>query len=186
MAVRHFMLSDENQAMVLETMNQALAQEYTPGLLCTIQKIIDTQWYYYWMNDMKKEEYADKVFAKDFKGVYTDCSPIPYTPDGWARGAKYTNSFMNTAHMGHQPLIWLIDDTHARGLFLFESRMTYLDNPSEEVEHYLVYCHDFIKEEDGAWRISVYRLLTTRMYGDLREGTIFPPDDYALPGREKV
>ena len=54
-------------------------------------------------------------------------------------------------HMGHQPMIWLIDDTHARGVFQYEDHMCYYDN-SEVLQGWLVYCDDFVKGDDGAWR----------------------------------
>lgn len=70
-----------------------------------------------------------------------------------ARNAKWCNKDMQTMHMGHQPMIWLIDDTHARGVFQYEDHMCYYDN-SEVLQGWLVYCDDFVKGGDGAWRIQ--------------------------------
>ena len=86
-------------------------------------------------------------------------------------------------HMGHQPMIWLIDDTHARGVFQYEDHMCYYDN-SEVLQGWLVYCDDFVKGSDGAWRIQKLRMAYREMDGSFRS-TMVPkdwvPDEWDTP-----
>ena len=86
-------------------------------------------------------------------------------------------------HMGHQPMIWLIDDRHARGVFQYEDHMCYYDN-SEVLQGWLVYCDDFVKGDDGAWRIQKLRMAYREMDGSFRS-TMVPkdwvPDEWDTP-----
>lgn len=148
MAIKNIVLTEEERGMILEVMREARKQEYTPEKLCQLQKILDTQYYYWWMNDMKAEEDAKDLFAKDFDAYCTGFGAYPCSAYGWALSAKYGNSFMNTAHMGHQPLVWLKDESHAKGIFFFESAMNYIDNPSDALKQFYVYCNDFEKQSD--------------------------------------
>jgi hypothetical protein len=60
---------------------------------------------------------------------------------------------MQTMHMGHQPMIWLIDENHARGVFQYEDHMCYYDD-CEVLQSWMVYCDDFVKGEDGKVRYT--------------------------------
>ena len=184
MATTHFILSDEEEKMVLEVMEKVRRQQYTPERLCRMQNILDAQYYYWWMNDMKKEEYGLDLYTKDFTSYCSGYGDLNCTPLEQCRNAKYCNQFLNTMHMGHQPMIWLIDDTHARGIFLFESHMTYQDDPEEILQQFCIYCNDFLMEDDGVWRISAYRLIFRKQCGELHSNIINPPKGYQFENWE--
>lgn len=184
MSRKLFEFSPEERAMILEVVQNTRNQKYTPETLCEIQSILDTQYYYYWCNDLKKEERLMKdYFEEDFTSYWPGIGYYKNPPLNWCRDGKYINSFMNTAHMAHNPMIWLQDETHARGVFFFESNMTYPDR-EELLEHFFVYCHDFVKHENGKWYLSVYRLIGTKQYGEPKEGTINAPEGYEFPDWE--
>lgn len=172
--------SAEEREMILEVMRKVRDQPCTPESLCEIQKILEAQWYYYWCNDMKKEEYLLDYFEEGFTSYYPGIGYYKVSPLEWCRNGKYVNSFMNTAHMAHNPMIWLQDATHARGIFFFESNMAYPDQ-EQPLEHFFVYLHDFVRHDDGKWYLSVYRLIGTKQYGDMKEGTMTAPEGYVFP-----
>lgn len=180
-----FELTDYEKGLIIEVLKNARKQEYTPEMLCEVQKIIETQYFYWWMNDLKKEELAKEIFEDELDCYCTGVGEYKTTVKGWAIGAKYCNSFINTAHMGHQPLIWLQDESHAKGIFFFESNMNYLDNKDQH-EQFYVYCHDFVKREDGRWAIKAYRLIQTKLHGVSRPETWVAPADYEFPAWEEV
>lgn len=180
-----FALTEYERNMVLGVMKNVRKQTYTPEKLCEIQKIIDTQYFYWWMNDLKKEELANEIFEDDLECYCTGVGPYQTTALGWATGAKYCNAFINSAHMGHQPLVWLQDETHAKGIFFFESNMNYLDS-KEQHEHFFIYCHDFVKRPNGRWAISAYRLFQTKLHGEIRPETLIAPEGYVFPDWEEI
>ncbi len=153
------------KALVIEVMQKSRCQQYTPETLCKLQKIIETQYYYYWCMDMKKEEYAADLFTNDF--VYDCFGEQDISGKGQAMRSKYVNRNMCTMHMSHQPLIWLIDDKTARGIFLYEDHHTYKDNTT--VQNYSIYCDDFRLCDDGLWRISKMRIGFRKMDGQFKE-----------------
>ena len=81
---------------------------------------------------------------------------------------------MQTMHMGHQPMIWIQDETHARGIFQYEDHMCYFDDASV-CEGWAVYCEDFVKR-DGVWYISRHRMAYRQMDGTYKNP--FPPKDW--------
>ncbi len=156
--------------MVVEVMKHARSQSYTPPQLCERQKIIDAQFFYYWAMDMKKEEYICDLFTEDF--TYRCYVENKTAPKDQAMRSKYVNRNMMTMHMSHNPLIWLISDTEARGIFLYEDNNTYRES-KQTAEGFSVYCDDFRKCEDGIWRISTMRIGYRKMEGEL--------EDYDVP-----
>ena len=156
MATRNIPFPDKVRDMVLDVITHVRRQEYTPEQLCQLQKIIECKYFYWWCMDMKKEEYVMELFTDDFR-YYLNGHLAVKDKLLQARNAKWCNKDMQTMHMGHQPMIWLIDDTHARGVFQYEDHMCYYDN-SEVLQGWLVYCDDFVKGDDGAWRIQKLRI----------------------------
>lgn len=173
-------MSQEEKDMIFEVMVNARKQTYTPERLCDLQKIVDTQYLYWWMNDLNKEQFAKEIFEENIDCYCTGVGKYPSTAYGWAINAKWCNSFINSAHMGHQPIVWFQDDTHARGIFFFESNMNYWDN-KEQHEHFYIYLHDFTKHDDGQWKISAYRLIQTKLHGVMRPETFVAPEGYKFP-----
>ena len=153
------------EELVIEIMKNVRCQKYTSEKLCDLQNIIDTQFFYYWSMDMKKEEYACDLFTDDF--VYRCFSEAPTEPKSQALRSKFVNRNMMTMHMSHNPLVWLINDTEARGIFLYEDNNTYTDG--DTVEGFSMYCNDFRKCEDGIWRISKMRIAYRKMNGKLHD-----------------
>ena len=151
--------------MIIEVMQNARRQQYTPETLCQLQKIIEAKYFYYWSMDMKKEEYVCDLFTEDFK--YYCFQEQDITPKEQAVRSKYVNRDMSTMHMCHQPLIWLMSETTARGIFLYEDSHTYKDD-NKSVDNYAIYCDDFRLCPDGVWRISHLRLGYRKMNGELR------------------
>lgn len=186
MSMKHFEMTADESQLIVETIVNARKQKYTPEKLCDLQKIIDAQYFYWWMNDMKVEEQAKKLFRKPFNAYCTGFGGYQSTPLSWAKNAKFCNAFMTSSHMGHNPMVWFMDETHARGVFLFESHFTYNDNPEDLVELFLVYVDDFEKDEDGQWNISDYRLIQTKLSGEQRPETLLAPEDYKIPGWDEV
>ena len=70
MAVKAISGSDKDQELIIDTLKHARRQEYTPQRLCELQKIIETQYYYWWIMDMKKEEFCLELFDEDFQYYY--------------------------------------------------------------------------------------------------------------------
>lgn len=166
MAVKNIPFSEKFRARVVEVMQHVRRQQYTPELLCEHQKILECMYFYWWSMDMKKEEYATEFFADDFS--YWNGRVITRDPKQQALTSKWSNHAMQTMHMGHQPMIWIMDDTHARGIFQYEDHMSYLDD-GETCEGWAVYCEDFVKSADGVWRISRHRMAFRQMDGTYRD-----------------
>ena len=124
MATRNIPFPDKVRDMVLDVIKHVRRQEYTPAQLCQLQKIIECKYFYWWCMDMKKEEYVMELVTDDFR-YYLNGHLAGKDKLLQARNAKWCNKDMQTLHMGHQPMIWLIDDTHARGVFQFEDHMCY-------------------------------------------------------------
>ena len=127
MATRNIPFPDKVRDMVLDVIKHVRRQEYTPEQLCQLQKIIECKYFYWWCMDMKKEEYVMELFTDDFR-YYLNGHLAVKDKLLQARNAKWCNKDMQTMHMGHQPMIWLIDDTHARGVFQYEDHMCYYDD----------------------------------------------------------
>ena len=172
MATFNVPFNEEFRGWVIEVMKNVRRQQYTPELLCEHQKILETMYFYWWSMDMKKEEYAMEFFSDDF--MYWNGAPGVTDKKVQALTSKWCNRVMQTMHMGHQPLIWIIDDTHARGIFQYEDHMCYFDD-METCEGWAVYCEDFVKE-DGVWKISRHRMAYRQMDGFYRDP--IPPEDW--------
>ena len=153
-------LKKKERERILEVVLNARKQQYTPELLCEFQKIIDTKYYYWWLMDMKKEEYAIKLFTDDFR-CYHNGQLAANDPLTQAKHAKWSNLPMVTSHMGHQPLIWIIDDCHAKGVFQYEDHHVYKED-GYNVETRVIYCDDFVKDEEGVWHIKTMRMYQYR------------------------
>ena len=160
-----FKTDPKMREMITEVMKNARRQTYTPETLCQLQKILETQYFYYWSMDMKKEEYVCDLFTEDF--VYSCFGEKGTAPRQQALRSKYVNRNMSTMHMCHQPLVWLMSDNTARGIFLYEDNHSYADGGN--VENYAVYCDDFRKCGDGVWRINELRMCYRKMNGELRD-----------------
>ena len=81
-------------------------------------KIVDAQYFYWWMNDLKHEEWAEPLFEKEIDCWYNRRRRIQEHPDGLGARREVLQRLLNSAHMGHNPLVWFMDDDHARGVFL--------------------------------------------------------------------
>ena len=137
MATRNIPFPDKVRDMVLDVITHVRRQEYTPEQLCQLQKITECKYFYWWCMDMKKEEYVMELFTDDFR-YYLNGHLAVKDKLLQARNAKWCNKDMQTMHMGHQPMIWLIDDTHARGVFQYEDHMCYYDdNEVLQVIHHI-------------------------------------------------
>ncbi|BDF34188.1 hypothetical protein CE91St62_22530 [Lachnospiraceae bacterium] len=181
MAVKIMSREQKDDALIMEVIRNARKQDYTPDLLCELQKVVETKYYYWWLMDMKKEECARELFAKDFSYYYNG---YLVTEDGaeQAKTSKWTNSSLVTMHMGHQPMVWLIDQTHARGIFQYEDHHVSIEDGSV-IETWMVYCDDFKKYEDGSWHISTMRMYPKQSDGRYRNP--FPPDGWTPEGWEQ-
>lgn len=157
----------KTKEMVLEVIKNVRRQEYTPEKLCQLQKVIECKYFYWWCMDMKKEEYAEELFTDDFVFV-NGGKVVSRDKKQQATNAKWSNKDMQTMHMGHQPMVWLIDDTHARGVFQYEDHMCYYADGAV-VENWMVYCDDFEKGDDGVWRISRLRMAVREKDGNYRD-----------------
>lgn len=171
----------EREPLLFDTVLHARRQQYTPERLCVLQKVIETQYYYYWLMDLKKEEYAVDLFGPDFRYFYNNYE-VKLTGEQQALRSKWVNSQMVTMHMCHQPLVWLMDDAHARGIFQYEDHNVYRED-GQVVESWTVYCNDFTKNADGVWQISTLRLYQKQ--GDGRFRNINPPEGWKPDDWEK-
>lgn len=175
MAVTAIPFDPKIEELALEVMRNVRLQEYTPEKLCQMQKVLEAKYYYWWCMDMKKEEYVMELFTEDF--TYYCFAPTPNNRAMQARAAKWVNAPMQTMHMGHQPMIWMMDETHARGLFQYEDHHVYVEGEHEVVEGWMVYCDDFVRDEKGVWHISALRMGYRQMDGSFRQ-PVAPPDDW--------
>ena len=172
MAVFNIPFNEEFRGMVIDVMKHDRRQQYTPEMLCEHQKILECMYFYWWSMDMKKEEYATELFDDDFE--YWNGRPGTTDKKKQAMVSKWCNRNMQTMHMGHQPMIWLQDENHARGIFQYEDHMCYFDD-SSVCQGWAVYCEDFVKR-DGVWRISRHRMAYKQMDGTYKDP--FPPKDW--------
>ena len=103
------------------------------------------------------------------------------TDDGayQALTSKWVNSAMVTMHMGHQPLVWLMDENNARGVFQYEDHHVYKEDDSV-VETWMVYCDDFEKDSGGTWHITTMCMYQKQADGRYRDP--FPPKDWVPEG----
>ena len=166
MAFKVRTLKPKERDRILEVVLNARRQQYTPELLCEFQKIIETKYYYWWLMDLKKEEYAVELFTKDFR-CYHNGQLAAKNPITQAKHAKWSNLPMVTSHMGHQPLVWIIDESHARGVFQYEDHHVYTED-GYTVETRVIYCDDFVKEEDGCWHSHTMRMYQYQTNGEYR------------------
>lgn len=180
MALKVIPFDPKIHEMTLEVIKNVRAQEYTAEKLCQLQKVIEAKYYYWWIMDMKKEEYACELFSEDFS--YYCGRKSPNNRKQQAMASKWVNAPMQTMHMGHQPMVWLIDDTHARGVFQYEDHHAYEDG--YVVEGWMVYCDDFVKDEKGVWHISCLRMGYRQMDGSFRDPV--PPQDWVPQEWEEV
>lgn len=174
MAVKAISGSDKDQELIIDTLKHARRQEYTPQRLCELQKIIETQYYYWWIMDMKKEEFCLELFDEDFQYYYNGYLAST-KPEEQARTSKWVNAPLATMHMGHQPLVWLMDEKNARGIFQYEDHQVYRES-GEIVETWMVYCNDFCKDEKGIWHIKTMRMI--KRQADGRYHDINPPEGW--------
>lgn len=183
MAVKARTLTSKERDRILEVVLNARKQKYTPELLCELQKIIETKYYYWWLMDMKKEEYALELFSEDFRYFYNGRLAAK-DPLSQAKNAKWSNLPLVTSHMGHQPLVWIIDSHHARGVFQYEDHQVYRED-GYVVETWMIYCDDFIKDEEGNWHIQTMRMCQCQTDGQYRNPIPpknWKPDDWdSLP-----
>lgn len=174
MAVKAISGSSKDQELIIDTLKHARRQEYTPQRLCELQKIIETQYYYWWIMDMKKEEFCLELFDEDFQ-YYFNGYLAASKPEEQARSSKWVNARLSTMHMGHQPLVWLMDEKNARGIFQYEDHQVYRES-GEVVETWMVYCNDFCKDEEGVWHIKTMRMIQRQADG--RYHDINPPEGW--------
>ena len=146
--------------LIVEVMVGARTQQYTPDRLCELQKVVEAQYFYWWSMDMKKEEFCTELFTDDF--TYYCFGPQKISAEEQARRSKFVNEKLSTSHMGHQPLVWFLSDTEARGIFEYEDFHMYVDDKTAV-------------SSDGAWRISAMRLAYKKMNGAYR-ATDIPAD----------
>ncbi|BDF04448.1 nuclear transport factor 2 family protein [[Clostridium] hylemonae] len=178
MSVKIISKDEKDRELIMETVRNARNQDYTPEMLCELQKVIETKYYYWWLMDMKGEEYAPDLFGRNF---HYFCNGHPVTDDGayQALTSKWVNSAMVTMHMGHQPLVWLMDENNARGVFQYEDHHVYKEDDSV-VETWMVYCDDFEKDSGGTWHITTMRMYQKQADGRYRDP--FPPKDWVPEG----
>lgn len=163
MGIKIIPMDPQLHEMATEVMRKSREQVYTPETLCALQKVIEAQYYYWWCMDMKKEEWAGAdLFTDDFS--YYCFGPQTVTGPEQAQRSKTVNAPMATSHMGHQPLVWLMSDTEARGIFQYEDYNLYTED-KELVRGWAVYIDDFVKGADGKWRMKNLRLMYTKMEG---------------------
>ena len=182
MAITLVPFDPKNEELILEVIKHVRRQTYTPEKLCQLQKIIETKYHYWWCNDMKKEEYLLELFSKDFTGTFNGY-PTGADAMAQAKTSKWCNAPMVTMHLGHQPLVWLIDDDHARGIFQYEDHMVYRED-GYEVRSWMVYIDDFIRDEEGVWHIQVMRMAQKQLDGNYRD--ITPPEGWVPEKWEEV
>ncbi len=166
MSVKLIREDAELRSLILETMDKARAQRLTPESLCDYMGVLDAQHYYWWCMDMKVEERAKDLFSDEFS--YHCFGPQNVSADEQIERSKSVNAPMVTSHMGHQPMLWLKSATEARGIFRYEDDHVYVDGDKERVRSWAVYVNDFVKGEDGLWRISALRLSYSKMEGKYR------------------
>lgn len=160
--------------MIVEVIQNVRKQQYTPETLCQLQKIIETKYYYWWIMDMKKEEWGCELFKENLQASFGEWEyELPGAEQ--ALEAKWVNKDMQTMHMGHQPLVWLIDENHARGIFQYEDSMCYFsDNYTSKT--CMMYCDDFEKDENGVWHITALRMCQREQDNPLRLDDQRPAD----------
>ena len=171
MAVKAISGSDKDQELIIDTLKHARRQEYTPQRLCELQKIIETQYYYWWIMDMKKEEFCLELFDEDFQYYYNAIWHQPTRRTG--QDIQMGQCASGNDAYGPSALVWLMDEKNARGIFQYEDHQVYRES-GEVVETWMVYCNDFCKDEKGIWHIKTMRMI--KRQADGRYHDINPPE----------
>lgn len=157
---------------VIELAQKILADAgkgYTPYQLGEIPKILDTKHKYWWCVDMMFEDLLAECFAEPFN-YYANGKKVAdvKTPkEQAAKAHRVCNETMVPIHMGHNPIVHFIDDTHAQLLTRLEDYHTYNDDGST-YNGWAMYVDDMVKCNDGVWRIQTLRLTYRKILGGLR------------------
>ncbi len=166
MAIKVIPEDPKMRELIEEVMLKVREQKYTPEQLCEVRRVIDAQHFYWWCMDMKREEWAGSdLFTEDFS--YYCFGPQKVTAKEQAERSKHVNANMATTHMGHQPLVWLMDENNARAIFMYEDHNMYKDDGTL-VRGWAIYIDDFVRGEDDKWRMKTLRLNYLKMDGRYR------------------
>lgn len=164
-------MPDNKEIMDLakEVLLQVRKARLTPEEREDVNRIIEIKHTYWWGNDLNFYDVVADVFTeKDFSTNWNGY-PGATSREEQCKTAEAVNTPMCTSHMGHNPLVWLMNPTTARGIFWFNDHHVYRDN-GEQVEGFAMYVDDFLKCDDGNWRIQKLRLAYRKQEGSVRMG----------------
>lgn len=138
-----------------------------PEQLGDIEAIKAAMHKYWWCVDTQDWEMARDVYATPFESYYNGRPGATSIDSQVASQQRACDDTMVPMHMGHNAIIKFIDDKTALGLFRLNDYHTYKDD-GETYEGWGQYVNEFVKGDDGVWRIRILRLTYRKVLGSLR------------------
>lgn len=131
--------------------------------LLGIEQIKQLKARYFYCVDYKDWEGWRSVFAADGELLAPELRDTPFT--GIEEILDFFPAFLDgvkTIHHGHMPVIEIIDDRHAKGIWAMEDILFWPEGrpdgiPAGRVHGYGYYHEEYVKQSDG-WRIQRLRL----------------------------
>lgn len=145
---------------------------YTPEQQAEIPAILAVKAKYFFGTDHQDTEVLMDVFTKEGFSTWWNGHPGAASAEGQCQAAliscpKEGEDAMVPLHFGHNQIEMFTGEKSAQVLTRMRDFHTYIDN-GEAYEGYGFYVDDFVKCEDGKWRIQTLRLQYRVMNGQLR------------------
>ena len=158
-------------AQIMSLAKEVLAfagHDYTPEQLTEVPKILATKNKYWWCVDMQLWDMMPEVYVEPFE-FYSNGHKVPVKDiaDQVKRASTVCDDSMVPIHMGHNPIVQFTGEKTARVLTRLNDYHTYKDDDST-YEGWAFYVDDFVKCDDGVWRIQTLRLTYRKILGALR------------------
>ncbi|MEG1790254.1 MAG: nuclear transport factor 2 family protein [Oscillospiraceae bacterium] len=160
--------ADPNILKLAKEVLVSAGKGYTPEQLAEIPNIMDTKYKYWWCVDLQMWDIMPEVFVEPFE-FYSNGHKVDVTcgQDQVDRSGRVCNDTMVPTHMGHNPIIQFTGEKTVRVLTRLNDYHTYNDDDST-YEGWALYVDDFVKCDDGVWRIQTLRLTYRKILGGLR------------------
>jgi SnoaL-like domain len=111
----------------------------------------------------------DMVFYNDDAPVPTSTEPMTANGDDFVEMVSSVLEHAVTVHQGHMPELRFVDDHHAEGIWAMFDWVDSSGSGGTSMQGFGHYHEQYVKGDDGKWRIRGLRL--TRLRTDLTAGT---------------
>src|SRR5262249_23203751 len=111
----------------------------------------------------------DMVFYNDDVPVPTSTEAMTSSGDDFVEMVSLALEHSVTVHQGHMPELRFVDDSHAEGIWAMFDWVDSSGSGGTSMQGFGHYYEQYVKGDDGKWRIRELRL--TRLRTDLTAGT---------------